>query len=172
MSHDTPQIYVVCLAAYNSGRLYGAWIDVLDEDKISEDIEAMLASSPESGAEEWAIHDTKGFGGIEIDKNENIEVIAMLGALIEEYGIEIVSAARDVCSTLGELKKTITDRYLGCFDTREDYAKDIIERTGELRDVPENLARYFDFVSFGSDLELGGDICTVRGQSGLHVFSN
>ena len=50
---DTPSIYVACLAAYNNGKLHGAWIDATQElDTILEAVQAMLAASPEPDAEE------------------------------------------------------------------------------------------------------------------------
>jgi len=36
---DTPRIYVACLAAYNSGKLHGEWIDA---SQTAEDIHAIL----------------------------------------------------------------------------------------------------------------------------------
>lgn len=44
----SPRIYVACLAAYNSGRLHGVWIDCdgKDESGIWEAINDMLAASP------------------------------------------------------------------------------------------------------------------------------
>jgi len=53
---DAPRVYVACLAAYNNGRLHGAWIEVTKPDVIMEHVRAMLAASPEPNAEEWAIH--------------------------------------------------------------------------------------------------------------------
>lgn len=46
---STVRIYVACLAAYNSGRLHGEWIDCdgKDESDIWNEINAMLAQSPE-----------------------------------------------------------------------------------------------------------------------------
>ncbi len=54
---DTPQIYVVCLAAYNNGILHGEWIDATqDVSTIYDEIHEMLAKSPIEDAEEFAIH--------------------------------------------------------------------------------------------------------------------
>lgn len=62
-----PRIYVACLAAYNRGCLYGAWIPVEDDEAaVWLQINAMLAASPIAGAEEWVIHDYEGFGGVEL----------------------------------------------------------------------------------------------------------
>jgi len=56
-----PRIYVACLSSYNEGRLHGKWIDCSsDVDEMHRDIQAMLADSPSSFAEEWDIHDVDG----------------------------------------------------------------------------------------------------------------
>jgi hypothetical protein len=47
---DSPRIYAADLAAYNAGRLRGCWIDVAGKSgaEIGDEIDAMLARSPES----------------------------------------------------------------------------------------------------------------------------
>ncbi len=58
------RIYVACLAAYNNGKLHGAWIDATqDIDDIQEQVSQMLDESPEEDAEEYAIHDYEGYDG-------------------------------------------------------------------------------------------------------------
>lgn len=112
---DTPRIYVASLSDYNAGRLHGEWIDADQEaDAIWEDINAMLAASPEndvcqwcggnrdahnddgrcpggrttsflpSNAEEWAIHDYDNFHGLKLGEYENIERIATIGQALAE----------------------------------------------------------------------------------------
>lgn len=44
---DCSQIYVACLAAYNSGHLHGKWIDAdQDAESIRDEVAAMLRGSP------------------------------------------------------------------------------------------------------------------------------
>ena len=63
------RIYVADLAAYNNGKLHGVWINVTDDfDDIREQINKMLASSPEGFSEECAIHDYEGFDGYSLDE--------------------------------------------------------------------------------------------------------
>ena len=58
------RIYVADLAAYNAGHLHGVWIDAtLELGDIQEQVDAMLATSPVEGAEEYAIHDVEGVDG-------------------------------------------------------------------------------------------------------------
>jgi antirestriction protein len=60
---DEIRIYVADLTAYNNGKLHGVWINARgDINDIWEQIKAMLATSPEGFAEEYAIHDYEGFG--------------------------------------------------------------------------------------------------------------
>jgi antirestriction protein len=78
----SPRIYVACLAAYNSGRLHGAWIDAAsDVWEIWADVQAMLAASPEADAEEFAIHDYEGFEGVRIGEFESLKLLRRLRLL-------------------------------------------------------------------------------------------
>lgn len=84
---ETPRIYVACLAAYNGGTLHGCWIDAAqDVEDIWREIRQMLASSPEAGAEEWAIHDYEGFGPLRLIEFEGIENVHKLARFIDEHG--------------------------------------------------------------------------------------
>jgi antirestriction protein len=85
-TEPTPRIYVACLASYNAGILYGKWIDAdQDADAIHEAVKAMLASSPQEDAEEWAIHDYEGFYGVKLSEWESFEKVAELATFIEEH---------------------------------------------------------------------------------------
>ena len=71
------KIYVACLASYNSGILHGAWIDAAQGvDGYWREVSQMLLKSPAEYAEEWAIHDYEGFGGISISEYEGFDTIA------------------------------------------------------------------------------------------------
>ena len=55
------QIYIRCLAAYNSGILHGAWIVAsADIEELQEQIDAILKKSPMPSADEWAVHEYDG----------------------------------------------------------------------------------------------------------------
>ncbi len=82
-----PMIYVACLAAYNSGMLHGRWIDATQHvDTISEDIQAILADSPITDAEEWAIHDYQDFAGLELAEYTGTAKVNRLATCLQEYG--------------------------------------------------------------------------------------
>ena len=52
------RIYVADLAAYNTGKLHGVWIDAtLEIEEIKVAIQKMLDTSPINNPEEYSIHD-------------------------------------------------------------------------------------------------------------------
>ena len=60
------QIYVACLAAYNSGVLHGEWITpAKDVEELQAQINKVIKSTPAPDAEEWAIHDYNDFPNLE-----------------------------------------------------------------------------------------------------------
>jgi antirestriction protein len=91
MTQDkTPRIYVACLSSYVNGQIYGVWIDCdQDADDIWAEINEMLATSLESDAEEWAVHDFENWHGLQISENPDIEEICTWAELIIEHGSAI-----------------------------------------------------------------------------------
>ena len=95
---ETPRIYVACLAAYNNGKLHGAWIDAnQDAEDLQKAVQKMLSQSPEPGAEEWAIHDYEAFDGVEIHESESFETVSALARFIEEQLILQKTHCRQNC---------------------------------------------------------------------------
>ncbi|WP_373533078.1 antirestriction protein ArdA [Vampirovibrio sp.] len=66
----TPRIYVTCLSAYNAGKLQDRWMPCDDVDTLQDSIKE---ASPEPDAEEWGIHDCKGFGSVSLSEYQSLE---------------------------------------------------------------------------------------------------
>ena len=65
----------------------------------------------------------------------------------------------------------LDEQYQGAFDSLTAWAEQLMEDTGQLNALPENLRNYFDFEAFARDAELGGDIVAIATSDGLtHVF--
>lgn len=163
------RIYVADLAAYNAGKLHGVWIDATkDIDEIWEDVNAMLAASPEPLAEEYAIHDHEGFEAYGLSEYEGLERASEIACFIEEHG----KIAGELLSYFGgdleEAKRMIEENYSGLWDSLEDYARDLTEQTSE---IPEHLEHYIDYEKMGRDMELSGDILTFETRlDEVHIF--
>lgn len=167
---EQPRIYVACLAAYNSGYLHGAWIDAAQEPwGIYDAVRVMLAASPIADAEEWAIHDYEGFGGIRIEEYTGFKRVSELATFLAEHG-EVGAALLDYCSgDLDEAREALADRYLGAHASLADYVQELTEETTA---IPEPLRYYVDYQAMARDAELNGDLFTVStAWDVVHVFA-
>ncbi len=169
-----PRIYVACLASYNSGDLYGKWIDATQSvARIREEIEVMLRFSPQLGAEEWAIHDYENFGKVSLSEYEDLERVSRAALLIKEFP----EAAADVIDYYGglreldEAEEALRERYHGRWAEPEDWAEDLLQEQGDWEQIPEHLRRYLDLEAYVRDLEMSGDIFTIETARGTHIFS-
>jgi antirestriction protein len=187
-----PRFYAACLASYNNGVLHGAWIDAsTDTGEMAAAIAEMLRASrfpnvtvahPETGeqvpsAEEYAIHDYDGLPssfGEYAGLDKIAEYVELLEAA-EECGLppEVVAKVADnFGGNVSEAIDAIEDHFLGCHDSLTAYAESYVEESGMLDGVNDTIARYFDYEAFGRDMELGGDVWTIRHEGDLYIFDN
>lgn len=166
-THPEIRIYVACLAAYNNGYLHGTWIDAdQDAEGINGAIAAMLSASPIQGAEEHAIHDYEGFGGFQISEYEGVDRICELAAFITEHG-DLGRALLAHFSNVDDAEKAATAHYAGCYDSAEDFAREITEQTQE---VPEHLAHYIDYDAMARDMLINDIFAIDLGYQETHIF--
>ncbi|NQY97512.1 MAG: antirestriction protein ArdA [Henriciella sp.] len=166
---DTPRIYLACLAAYNNGRLHGAWVDAdQGADHIWNELRKMLRASPEPDAEEWAIHDYDGFESAHIPEYASFEKVCDLAEFLSERG-ELGAQVYSIFSEDLDQAKAAFDDYSGEFSNLAEFAEQLHEDIGT--EIPEILKFYVDWASLGRDLELNGDIFTVQiSFDETHVF--
>lgn len=171
-----PRIYVASLSDYNAGRLHGAWLEADAEPAdLGLGITAMLAGSPEPSAEEYAIHDYDGFGGIQLDEHESLENVSQLArgltrlgpayaAFVREFGLE--DATQD----------SFEQQYRGSWASARDFVLDLLDEFGAadlLQELPPWLAPYVEvnYDAFVSDLRQGAEIAVVNHPEGVCVFN-
>lgn len=170
------RMYAACLAAYNNGVLHGEWIELDGKtaDDIQNEIDAMLAASPQPGAEEWAAFDWDGPGLDRFGEFPLLSDVADFVGAMEALDVAGQTAFEAFVNGTGEEDvERFRDAYLGEYDSIEHYAQEFVDDTGMLSDVPDSIARYFDFEAFARDMTLGGDIWTADAPSGgVFVFNN
>jgi antirestriction protein len=175
-THTTPRIYAACLAAYNSGRLHGRWIDATQGvDHIRDEIAAMLAASPEPGAEEFAIHDHEGLG--QIGEYESLDRIAAIGEAVAEAGDDAAALLAWLDGEPGRDPGEFADVYRGEWDSLADYVRDYWDNVGHDEEKASggqhwHPARYVDWDAMARDLEMSGDVETHNAPGGVYVFDN
>jgi antirestriction protein len=175
---DGPRIYVASLSDYNAGRLHGAWIDAAqDVDELHDGVRAMLAASPEPGAEEFAIHDYEGFGPLGLSEFTSLETVSRIAKGIAEHGLGFAAWAANVGADDVETLERFQDVYLGVWPSLEDYATDLFADLGydDLVDtlIPAWLRPYveIDVDGFARDLQLSGDVTVVeKPDGGVWIF--
>lgn len=167
-----PKVYVACLAAYNNGILYGAWIDAdQTADELHEAVQAMLAASPEPGAEEWAIHDYEGFGSLRLGEYESLERVASIASGISEHS-EAFTAWLSYDSERDPVDlQAFEDAYRGEWDSLRAYAEDYADSTGMYDAAEKSGSPYvvvdIDLLTRDLDIEL---YCVPSAHHTVYVF--
>ena len=162
------RIYVACLAAYNNGCLHGRWIDATTPDEIMDAVRAMLAASPEPGAEEWAIHDYEGFEGARLSEYASFETVCALADFIEEHGELGGKLLEHFGDDLAEARAAFED-YAGEFHSAADFVEELHDDTGT--QIPESLRYYIDWEALARDMALNGEIIAIQtGFDEVHIF--
>ena len=164
-----PHIYVACLAAYNNGWLHGAWIDVGDDtDAVWTAIAAMLKSSPVAGAEEFAIHDHEGFGGVEIAEYAGVARVVEIVGFLRERGVLGALVLEHVGGDLDVANTALDEHYHGQFESLADGFQALTEETTV---IPDALRNYIDWEAMARDAQLSGDVFTLEtAHDAVHVF--
>jgi len=170
-----PQIYVASLADYNAGRLHGVWLAADQPTKdLEQQAEAMLATSPEPGAEEYAVHDYENFAGIRLGEFTSLATISRLAAGLVEHGPAFAALVEWLGAEYAT-DEAFQDHYRGSWDSLQDYAEDLLGESDVdqyLDEVPSWLRSYVtvDVAGFARDLQLGGDIHVAEDGVQVHVF--
>lgn len=176
----TIRFYAADLAAYNSGRLHGVWIDATsDADEMQEQVNAMLAASPVGDeAEEWVVHDyddeLKAIShlGETSDLAEVAEIVEAVEEIEGDYSADILPLLIEWVSEQtdpAEWADKLQGAFAGEWADPEDYAAEFVEDCGYLKDTPEALRGYIDFKAMAHDMALGGDMDFICVHTGQHM---
>lgn len=163
------KIYVADLSAYNNSILHGVWIeDLLDIDALEQQVADMLEQSPLENAEEYAIHDYEGFGGLSLSEFISLRRINKIALFLKEHS-ELGDTLLNYCNgELDEANRLLDECYLGTYDSVEDYAQAFGEECFVIDDA---LQHYIDWKSFSRDMILSGDIHVLEKQNKVLIFS-
>lgn len=171
----SPRVYVASLSDYNAGHLHGVWVDAAQPvEETWDEIQRMLMASSVPDAEEWAIHDYDGFGGLQLGEYEPLEFLQEVAEGIVTHGeafaafVEAAERDRDRFSLFEQL-------YQGHWESVEAYAEDLLDSSGVahvLAELPEWVRHYvqLDIEGLAQSLQAGGVIAAAASDGGVHVF--
>ena len=167
-----PRVWIGCLHCYNSGHLIGEWFDAATADEVTTyDIHGRASSHDEM----WVMdHENIPVRG-EMDPLTAAEWGRVFDEVDEHWPALCawVESGDYVAEGTGDLPSVsdFEERYCGEWESFEDYAENLAGDIGLLTDVPEEIARYFDWDAWTRDLAF--DYATHDSpDGGVFVFRN
>ena len=150
---DSPALYCGTYGKYNSGNLGGMWVNVSTFDSYEDFLNFCKAihadeNDPELMYQDFAnipdslYHESMG--------EEEFNKILEYCELCDDY---CVSAVDDFLEWFSpEDLDRMDDAYMGVFDSKEDFAREIVNDCYDINKMMGDLAYYFDYEAFARDL--------------------
>lgn len=170
------RIYLTNLGKYNEGQLIGEWVELPCTDDELEAVKTRIGISEEPDEngnyyEEWFITDYESdIPGVTVGEYDNLDELNEFAEKLDdldESQKQAIQAFLEDGNTFDEALEGVQDGnytiYSGC-DDMEDVAMEIVEECGYLNDIPEMVARYFNYKAFGRDLNIEGKYYYIDGD--------
>lgn len=151
----------------------GCWIDMDSIDGTDEVLEELaekgIIPRNEDGEPEYEgdllVADTEGIlAGIALGSYGSFDFDLFVKLRDSGMEPEILEAWNHCFGLFPDDMRTIEENYWGHYDSWEDMAKSLLEDTGELNSIPENLRYYFDYEKYARDLRIGGDFSMYNNE--------
>lgn len=153
-------IYLTNLGKYNEGELVGEWVKLPVSDEELQKVFKRIGINEEY--EEYFITDYE-CDFYEIGEYENIDTLNEIAEKIDNLDEEQEQVVKVLMSECGydldgaiEKAESGDYRFYTDCDDMTDIAYVVVEECGYLDNVPENVARYFDYEAYGRDLDIEG----------------
>lgn len=167
-------IFITNLGKYNEGELIGEWVMLpISEEELKKVCERIGINED---YEEYFITDYEcDFMKIgEYESISSLNEIAEKISELDEDEYEVAKALISECSyTIDEaIEKVNNGDYIIYYDCNDitDVAYQVVEECGYLNNVPDTVARYFDYESFGRDLGIEGTYIFTEENEAIKVF--
>ena len=150
---DSPALYCGTYGKYNSGNFSGIWVDVSTFDDYEDFVNFCLAIHADEEDPEIMFQDFENIPDSlyhESMGEEGFNNIAKYCELCDDYSVSAVDDFLEWDST--EDLDNMHDAYVGVYDSREDFAREIVSDCYDIENIMGNLACYFDYEAFARDL--------------------
>lgn len=166
-------IFITNLGKYNEGELIGEWVElpISEEDlekvferiEINERYEEFFITDYETDIPDFKVGE---FDSVD-ELNELTETLENLDGSDKEVVYALLSESYDIQEAIE--KKDDCYIYWNCEDMT-DVAYEVVEQCGYLHNVPETIARYFDYEAFGRDLRIEGNFVFTANGNCIQIF--
>ena len=166
------KIFLTNLGKYNEGELIGEWVELpVSQEELKKVFERIGINEE---YEEYFITDYEC--DFEVGEYENLDTLNEIAERIEELDEEESKVVKALMSELGcTLDETIGKVNSGDYriyydcDDMADVAYQVVEECGYLDNVPDDVARYFDYESFGRDLSIERTYIFLDGSEVIEI---
>ena len=150
---DSPALYCGTYGKYNSGNFNGMWVNVSTFDSYEDFKTFCLAIHADEEDPEIMFQDGENIPDSLCHESmgaEEFENILKYCDLCDEYN---VSAVDDFLEWFyPDDLDNMPDAYAGVYDSKEDFAREIVNDCYDLDKMMGNLACYFDYEALARDL--------------------
>lgn len=167
------KIFLTNLGKYNEGELIGEWVELpVSQEELKKVFERIGINEE---YEEYFITDYE-CDLYEVGEYENIDKLNDIAERIKELDEEKSKIVKDLIQKLDYTLYEAIDKvnsgdymiYNDC-ENMTDVAYQLVEECGYLENVPDNVARYFDYESFGRELEIEGNYIFLDGSEVIEI---
>lgn len=152
---DSPALYCGTYGKYNSGNLRGMWVNVSTFDDYEDFVNFCCAIHADEDDPEIMYQDYENMPGSlyhESMGEAEFDNIAKYCELCDDYSVSAVEDFMEWYTP--EDLDNMRDSYAGVYDSKEDFAREIVNECYDLGKRMGSLAHYFDYDAFARDLFL------------------
>ena len=152
---DSPALYCGTYGKYNSGNFSGIWVDVSTFDSYEDFENFCLAIHADEENPEIMCQDGENIPDslcCESMGEEEFNQIAKYCELCDEYSVEAVDDFLEWYSP--DDLDMMHDSYAGVYDSKEDFAREIVNGCYDLEKMMGDLSYYFNYEALARDLFL------------------
>ena len=167
------KIFLTNIGKYNEGELIGEWVELPASQEELKKVFERIGINEEY--EEYFITDYE-CDLYEVGEYENIDKLNDIAERIKELDEEKSKVVKALIQKLDYTLYEAIDKvnsgdymiYNDC-ENMTDVAYQVVEECGYLENVPDNVARYFDYESFGRELEIEGNYIFLDGSEVIEI---
>lgn len=167
------KIFLTNLGKYNEGELIGEWVELPASQEELKKVFERIGINEEY--EEYFITDYE-CDLYEVGEYENIDKLNDIAERIKELDEEKSKVVKALIQKLDYTLYEAIDKvnsgdymiYNDC-ENMTDVAYQVVEECGYLENVPDSVARYFDYESFGRELEIEGNYIFLDGSEVIEI---
>ena len=150
---DSPALYCGTYGKYNSGSLCGMWVNVSTFNSYEDFINFCKAIHADEEDPEIMCQDGENIPDSlchESMGEEEFNNLLKYCELCDEYNVSAVDDFLEWFSP--EDLDRMPDAYMGVFDSKEDFAREIVSDCYDIEKMMGSLADYFDYEALARDL--------------------